>query len=540
MATAAEQLAANLNFGSFAKAEELKKRIWFTLGALLVVRLGTYIPVPGVNPPVFALFVEQEKTGVLRIVDHVTGGAVTRMSLFALYLVPFLAGLKLIGWASWVVPSLEALKKEGEQGRKQLYQYVRYVTLASAAFGAYIAALRLETIATDLGPLVNNPGFHFRLIAVVTLATGAMFLMWLSEQITSRGLGDGCYVILITGIAAGLPAGLDRIFEPAFQLGVSVTLFVLATLTSFVTLVVFMERAQRRLLVQYPKRQEGNRIFQGDAASLPLRLNPGGLSPAVAALAILLLPLTVAQYLGGNGPDWLNGVAVAVAPGQALHSPIWVALIVFFVFFEAAVALNPQQVADGLRKYGGFFPGIRPGVKTAAYIDYVLTRTTVIGALYLSALCVLPELLLSRYGIRFSGIYLILTVTVTMGAIASIQGHLLAHQYEGLVKKVKLRGATRQGEGIVASPPPSAGHHLDAGMTSGSPLPLQLYYPDEAGGDQPKTSQKQRVSRIRPRVPKVASRMSAFLNALLVAMCGAALFPSLIFELVRWAGLELD
>ena len=448
MVSAAEQLAANLNFGAFAKAEELKKRIWFTLAALVVYRFGTYIPIPGINPIAFAENFKAQSSGILGMFNMFAGGAVERMAIFALNIMPYISASIIMQLMTSVVPTLEALKKEGEQGRKQINQYTRYLTVGLATFQAYGIAFGLEGARGASGPVVIDPGWFFRISTVVTLVGGTLFLMWLGEQITARGVGNGTSLIIMSGIVAGLPGALAGLLELSRQgaIGVPLLVALLGLMLAVVAAIVFMERAQRRLLVQYPKRQMGNRMFQGEASHLPLKLNSSGVIPPIFASSLLLLPTTVAQFSQGSGPEWLNTIFIAVNRGQPLYLVTYVALIVFFAFFYTAIVFNPQETADNLRKSGGFLPGIRPGTKTAEYIDYVLTRITVVGAIYLSVVCVLPELLISYAAVPFyfGGTSLLICVSVTMDTVAQVQGHLLAHQYEGLIKKAKLRGATRR------------------------------------------------------------------------------------------------
>jgi preprotein translocase subunit SecY len=447
MVSAAEQLAANLNFGAFAKAEELKKRIWFTLAALLVYRLGTYIPIPGINPVAFAEAFRTQSSGILGMINMFAGGAIERMAIFALNIMPYISASIIMQLMQSVVPSLETLKKEGEQGRKQLNQYTRYLTVILAAFQAFGIAYGLEGQRSAAGPVVLDPGVFFRLTTVATLVGGTMFLMWLGEQITARGVGNGTSLIIMAGIVAGLPSAIVGLLELSRQGVISWPLLIalLVLMLAVVAAIVFIERAQRRLLVQYPKRQMGNRMFQGDASHLPLKLNASGVIPPIFASSLLLLPITVAGF-SQSGPEWLSAIVAALGRGQPLYLATYVALIVFFAFFYTSIVLNPQETADNLRKYGGFLPGIRPGAKTAEYIDYVLTRITVVGAMYLAAVCVLPEMLISYAAVPFyfGGTSLLIAVSVTMDTVAQIQSHLLAHQYEGLIKKAKLRGATRR------------------------------------------------------------------------------------------------
>ncbi|MGD9783997.1 MAG: preprotein translocase subunit SecY [Hyphomicrobiaceae bacterium] len=446
MSSAAEQLAANLNFGAFAKAEELKRRIWFTLGALLVYRLGTFIPLPGINPVAFAETFKSQSGGILGMFNMFAGGAVERMAIFALNIMPYISASIIMQLMSSVDKRLAALKKEGEQGRKTINQYTRYLTVALAAFQAYGIAIGLEGSQSSQGAVVIDPGMFFRISTVITLVGGTMFLMWLGEQITQRGVGNGISLIIFAGIVAGLPSAIVGLFELARtgSLSTFLLLALLALMLAVVAAIVFMERAQRRLLIQYPKRQVGNRMFQGDSSHLPLKLNSSGVIPPIFASSLLLLPITVAQFAAGQGPEWLNTIVAALGRGQPLHLLVYIALIIFFAFFYTAVVFNPQETADNLRKYGGFLPGIRPGQKTAEYIDYVLTRITVVGALYLAAVCVLPEFLISYAAVPFyfGGTSLLIAVSVTMDTVAQVQSHLLAHQYEGLIKKAKLRGAT--------------------------------------------------------------------------------------------------
>jgi preprotein translocase subunit SecY len=444
MASAAEQLVSNLNFSAFSKATELKKRIWFTLGALLIYRLGTYIPIPGINPQALADIFRQNQSGILGMFNMFAGGAVGRMAIFALNIMPYISASIIMQLLTTVSPHLEQLKKEGDQGRKQINQYTRYGTVLLATLQGYGIAVGLE----GAGNVVLDPGMFFRLTTVITLVGGTVFLMWLGEQITARGVGNGISLIIFSGIVAELPSAIVGTFELGRQGALSTPLilgiFVMAI--GVVAFIVFMERAQRRLLVQYPKRQMGNRMFQGDSSHLPLKLNTAGVIPPIFASSLLLLPITVANFSAGQGPDWLTSVTALVGHGQPLYIFMYVGLIVFFAFFYTAVVFNPKETADNLKQYGGFIPGIRPGDRTAEYIDYVLTRITVVGAAYLAVVCVLPELLISYAAVPFyfGGTSLLIVVSVTMDTVAQVQSHLLAHQYEGLIKKSKLRGARRR------------------------------------------------------------------------------------------------
>ena len=444
MVSAAEQLVANLNFAAFAKADELKKRILFTLGALIIYRLGTYIPIPGINPETLAETFRQQQSGLLGMFNMLSGGAIGRMAIFALNIMPYISASIIIQLLTTVSPHLEQLKKEGEQGRRQINQYTRYGTVFLAALQAYGIALGLE----GAGNIVADPGWFFRLTTVITLVGGTVFLMWLGEQITARGVGNGISLIIFAGIIAELPAALVGTLElgrqGALSTGLIIALLVMSV--AVVAFIVYMERAQRRLLIQYPKRQVGNRMFQGDASHLPLKLNSAGVIPPIFASSLLLLPITVANFSAGQGPEWLQTLTAMLGRGQPLHIFIYIALIIFFAFFYTAVVFNPKDTAENLKKYGGFLPGIRPGERTAEYIDYVLTRITVVGAMYLAAVCVLPELLITYTGVPFyfGGTSLLIVVSVTMDTVAQIQSHLLAHQYEGLIKRARLKGTRRR------------------------------------------------------------------------------------------------
>lgn len=444
MASAAEQLASNLNFSAFAKAEDLKKRIWFTLGALLVYRLGTYIPMPGINPDAFAQAFQQQSGGVLGMFNMFAGGAVERMAIFALGIMPYISASIIMQLMTSVVPTLEQLKKEGEQGRKIINQYTRYGTVLLATVQAYGIAIGLESGAN----IVTDPGWFFRISAVITLVGGTMFLMWLGEQITARGIGNGISLIIFSGIVAGLPSAIGGTLElgrtGALSTGLILAIIVLAVVV--ITVIVFFERAQRRLLIQYPKRQVGNRMFQGDTSHLPLKLNTAGVIPPIFASSLLLLPTTAAGFSDATQlPSWASTLLATLGHGQPLFMVLYAALIAFFAFFYTAIVFNPKDTADQLKKHSGFIPGYRPGERTAEYIDYVLTRITVVGAIYLVLVCLLPEFLISAAAVPFylGGTSLLIVVNVTLDTVAQIQGHLIAHQYEGLIKKSRLRGGRR-------------------------------------------------------------------------------------------------
>ncbi|ABS64364.1 preprotein translocase, SecY subunit [Parvibaculum lavamentivorans DS-1] len=443
MASAAEQLAANLNFAAFSKATELKKRIWFTLGALIVYRLGTYVPLPGIDPSALAQVFSQQQSGLLGVFDMFAGGAIGRMAIFALAIMPYISASIIIQLMTTVSPHLAQLKKEGEQGRKQINQYTRYGTVVLATLQGYGIAVGLEGAQN----VVIDPGIFFRITTVITLVGGTVFLMWLGEQITSRGVGNGISLIIFAGIVAELPRALAGTLELGRQgaLSTAIILFLAVMVVIVIMAIVFVERAQRRLLVQYPKRQVGNKLYGGDSSHLPLKLNTAGVIPPIFASSLLLLPVTIANFTSGQGPDWLNSVTALLGHGQPLYMAFYAAGIIFFAFFYTAIVFNPQDTADNLKKYGGFIPGIRPGQRTAEYIDYVLTRLTAVGAIYLTIVCLLPELLISQYSVPFyfGGTSLLIVVSVTMDTVSQIQSHLLAHQYEGLIKKSKLRGGKR-------------------------------------------------------------------------------------------------
>ena len=443
MASAAEQLASSLNLSAFGKATELKKRIWFTLGALVVYRLGAYIPLPGIDTNALAQIFQSNQGGLLDVFDMFSGGALSRMTIFALTIMPYISASIIVQLMTAVSPSLEALKKEGEVGRKKLNQYTRYGTVFLAAVQGYGIAIGLESSRGTAGTPVLNPGIFFEFTTMVTLTGGTVFLMWLGEQITARGVGNGISLIIFTGIVARMPAAMVQLFElgrtgslPAF----TIILF-MAGAVAVITFIVYMERAQRRIPVQYPKRQVGNKMFGGESSHLPLKLNSSGVIPPIFASSLLLLPATLASF--NTSPDsFLAQAAAYLRTGSPVHMLLYALLIVGFAFFYTAIVFNPSETAENLRKYGGFIPGIRPGKQTADYLDYVLTRLTAVGALYLALVCLLPEWLISEYSLPFyfGGTSLLIVVSVTMDTVAQIHSHLLAHQYEGLIKKAKLRG----------------------------------------------------------------------------------------------------
>jgi preprotein translocase subunit SecY len=449
MASAAEQLAANLNFGAFQRATELQKRIGFTLIALVIYRLGTYVPIPGIDAVQFAAQFQQNSQGILGMFNMFSGGAVERMAIFALNVMPYISASIIVQLLQTVYPPWEKLKKEGgEAGRKQLNQYTRYLTVVLALFQSFGTALGMQSVALDPGPF-------FIVSTVVTLTGGTMFLMWLGEQITSRGVGNGISLLIFAGIVAVLPRSVWQLFQQAQVGSISpLVLFgLLGMAIAVVLFIVFMERSQRRLLIQYPKRQQGNRMVGGESSFLPLKVNTAGVIPPIFASSLLLLPTTVITMMAGqaNPPEWMQTLQPVLAQlqhGRPLFMALYAALIIFFCFFYTSIVFNPDETAENLRKYGGFMPGIRPGKRTAEYLDFVLTRLTVIGAGYITLVCLLPEMMVTfmnapATAMALGGTSILIVVSVTMDTVAQIQSHLLAHQYEGLIKKSKLRGGKR-------------------------------------------------------------------------------------------------
>jgi preprotein translocase subunit SecY len=444
MASAAEQMASNISWGAFGKAKELQSRIFFALGLLIVYRIGTYIPVPGIDAIALERFVEQNQSGVGGILNMFSGGAIGRMAIFALGIMPYISASIIIQLMTAMVPQLEQLKKEGEQGRKKINQYTRYGTVILATFQAYGLSKGLE--ASDLS---TNPGFiTFQLPAIVTLVGGTMFLMWLGEQITSRGIGNGISLIIFVGIVASLPAALVNFFElgRTGTLHGSVILGVMVMVVVVIGFIVFMERALRKVHIQYPKRQVGMKVYGGESSHLPIKINPAGVIPPIFASALLLLPTTISTFSGTQTSPIMATILAYFGPGQPLYLLFFVVMIVFFSYFYTAnVSFKSDEVADNLKKQNGFVPGIRPGAKTAEYLDFVTTRILVLGSAYLSAVCLLPEILRSQFAIPFyfGGTSLLIVVSVTMDTITQVQSHLLAHQYESLIEKSQLRGKNR-------------------------------------------------------------------------------------------------
>ena len=441
MASAAEQLAANLNFGAFAKATELQKRIWFTLGALVVYRLGTYIPLPGIDPTAFAATFSQQQGGILGMFNMLAGGAVERMAVFALNIMPYISASIIVQLMTTAIPSWEKLKKEGESGRKQLNQYTRWLTVALAIFQGYGIAVSLEASQG----VVSDPGWFFRATTVITLLCGTMFVMWLGEQITARGVGNGSSLIIFAGIIASMPRAILQTLELGRTGNLNFFMFIVivALIIGVIFLIVFIERSQRRLLIQYPKRQVGNRMFQGDSSFLPLKINTAGVIPPIFASSILLFPGSIGQWLGqGDGLEWLQVASQQLAPGAPLYIILFAAAVLFFCFFYTALVFNPKDVADNLKKSGAFLPGIRPGEQTARYIDKVMTRLTLFGALYITLVSLLPQFLVVAWQVPFyfGGTSLLIVVVVIMDFMAQVQSHLMSHQYESVMKKSNLKG----------------------------------------------------------------------------------------------------
>lgn len=452
MVSAPEQFAANFSFGSIAKATDLRQRLLFTLGVLIIYRIGSYIPIPGIDPLILRDIFTQQQSGILGMFDMFAGGALGRMTVFALNILPYISAAIIMQLMTALSPQMEQLKKEGESGRQKINQYTRYLTVVLCTFQAYGIAVGLEGLTGSQGSAVINPGLFFRLSTVITLVGGTMFLMWLGEQITQRGVGNGISLIIFSGIVANLPLALASVLELG-RTGVLSTAFVLILFVmaiGVIAFIVFVERAQRRLNVQYPKRQMGNKMYGGQASHLPLKVNTPGVIPPIFASSILLMPATLAGFgVGETGSEnWWSTLVAYLGHGQPVYLLVYVVMIIFFSFFYTSIVFNPDDTAENLRRNGGYIPGIRPGRNTAEYIDYVLTRLTVVGALYLAAVCLLPEFLIAQYSVPFyfGGTSILIVVSVTMDTVSQIQSHLLAHQYEGLIKKSRL-GRGKAGRG---------------------------------------------------------------------------------------------
>ena len=454
MASRADQLASNLSLAKFSQATDLKKRLWFTLGALIVFRFLSFVPLPGVDPTALSTLYAHTNGGILDIFNTFSGGSLSRMSLIALGVMPYITASIVVQLAASLSPQLAAIKKEGESGRKKLNQYTRYGTVGLTAVQGYFIAAGLESFGAQSGvQAVVDPGLLFRLTAVVSLIGGTMFLMWLGEQITSRGIGNGVSLIIMAGIVAQLPVTLSNLFKSGREGSISglLILLVIVLALGLILLICFMERAQRRVLIQYPKRQTRQGLMQADRSHLPLKVNTAGVIPPIFASSLLLMPLTISQFAGQTvaGESALGDFVLTLNQYLSHGSPVYMLLyglgIVFFCFFYTAVVFNPEETADNLKRNGGFIPGIRPGKNTEHYLDYVLTRITVIGAAYLAFICLVPEFAIARAGIPFylGGTSLLIVVNVTVDTVTQIQSHLLAHQYGDLIKKAKLKGRLR-------------------------------------------------------------------------------------------------
>jgi len=440
-------MAANMSWGAFGKATELKQRILFTLGLLIVYRLGTYIPVPGIDGGALRDFMEQASAGLGGILSMFTGGALGRMGIFALGIMPYISASIIVQLLAAMVPQLEQLKKEGEQGRKKINQYTRYGTVILATFQAYGLAVSLEA-----GSLAHDPGWFFRASTVITLVGGTMFLMWLGEQITARGVGNGISLIIFVGIVAEIPAAIAQFFASGRSGAISpaVIIGVMVMIVAVIAFVVFMERALRKIHIQYPRRQVGMKVYDGGSSHLPIKVNPAGVIPAIFASSLLLLPTTISTFSGAQTGPVMSTILAYFGPGQPLYLLFFAAMIVFFAYFYTYnVAFKSDDVADNLKNQNGFVPGIRPGKRTAEYLDYVVTRILVLGSGYLALVCLLPEILRSQLAIPFyfGGTSVLIVVSVTMDTINQVQSHLLAHQYEGLIEKSQLRGRGKRRAG---------------------------------------------------------------------------------------------
>ncbi len=448
MASAAERLASNFDLSVLGKATELKKRLLFVLGALIVARIGAHIPLPGVDPVVLDQIFRSHSQGILGVFNMFSGGALGRMTIFALAVMPYITSSIIIQFLTMASPQLTAMKKEGEAGRRKINQYTRYATVALAALQGYGLSVGVEGMTSPGGlAAVIDPGLFFRFTATITLVGGTLFLMWLGEQINQRGIGNGISLIIFGGIVAEFPRALANTFELGRK-GVLSTEFILLMIIfalALVAFIVFMERAHRRILVQYPKRMVGNKLYAGDSSHIPLKVNTAGVIPPILASSILLFPLTIANFGGANKPEWLTTITAYLQHGEPLYMLLYVAGIIGFSFFYTGVAFNVEETSDNLKKNGGFIAGVRPGKQTADYLSFILNRLTVIGAIYLAFVCVVPEFLVAKFSIPFvlGGTSLLIVVNVMMDFVAQVQSHLFAHQYEGLIRKANLKGKRR-------------------------------------------------------------------------------------------------
>ncbi|WP_022704894.1 preprotein translocase subunit SecY [Pseudorhodobacter ferrugineus] len=443
MASAAEQMAANLSWGALGKATDLRQRIFFTIGLLIVYRIGTYIPVPGIDGTALKNFMAEISGGIGGMLNMFTGGAISRMGIFALGIMPYISASIIVQLLTAMVPRLEQLKKEGQQGQKKINQYTRYGTVVLASFQSYGIAVSLQS-----GDLVTNPGWFFIASCMVTLVGGTMFLMWLGEQITARGIGNGISLIIFVGIVAEIPAALAQFFSQGRSgaLSPAVIVGVIVMVVVVIAFVVFMERALRKIHIQYPRRQVGMKVYDGGSSHLPVKVNPAGVIPAIFASSLLLLPMTISTFSGAQTGPIMSTILAYFGPGQPLYLIFFVGMIVFFAYFYTHnVAFKVEDVAENLKSQNGFVPGIRPGKKTEEYLEYVVNRVLVLGSGYLALVCLLPEILRHQLAIPFyfGGTSVLIVVSVTMDTINQVQSHLLAHQYEGLIEKSQLRGKKR-------------------------------------------------------------------------------------------------
>ncbi|MFN2473287.1 MAG: preprotein translocase subunit SecY [Sphingomicrobium sp.] len=455
MASAAEQMASNISLGNFAKATELKKRLWFTIGALVLFRLLSFVPIPGIDPRAMAALYQTQSGGVLDFFNTFSGGALERMSIVALGVMPYITASIVVQLGATLYPSWQQLRKEGETGRKKLNQYTRYLTVLLTMVQGYLIAAGLEGLGAKQGiAAVVEPGMLFRVAATISLIGGTLFLMWIGEQITSRGIGNGVSLIIMAGIVARLPQAIGQLLEGARTGSIDGLLVfgIVVLAAALILFICFMERAQRRVLIQYPKRQTARGAMQQERSHLPLKINTAGVIPPIFASSLLLMPLTVVQMLGaraqsgGATSEWLISISTFLQHGSPAYLTLYALGIAFFCFFYTAVQFNSEETADNLKRHGGFIPGIRPGKATEHYFDYLLNRITVIGAAYLVLICLVPEILSAQAGLNFrlGGTSLLNVVNVTMDTVSQIQSHLIAHQYGDLIKKAKLKGARRR------------------------------------------------------------------------------------------------
>ena len=450
MVSLAEKMAANMDVSAFSKATELKKRLWFTVLALIVFRLGTFIPLPGIDPHILSDIFARNANGILGMFNMFAGGALERMTIFVLNIMPYISASIILQLGQSVVPSLAALKKDGEAGHRKITHYTKMLTVLITIIQGYGIAVGLEGMTGSAGvSAVVNPGFVFKFTTIVSLVGGTMFIVWLGDQITSRGVGNGSSLIITVGIIANIPGALAQTFElgRVGSMPLSVMAMLLVMVLGLIYVIVLVERAQRKITIQYPKRQMGARMMSSENSHLPLKINPTGVIPPIFASSLLLLPITIANFSAENGPSWVQALSQLLGHGQPLYLSLYAALIIFFAFFYTAIVFNPEETAENLKKHGGFIAGIRPGKNTADYLDYVITRLTVLGAAYLTALCILPEVLISKLSVPFvlGGTTLLIVVQVTMDFVGQLQSHLIAYQYEGLIKKAALanRGKRR-------------------------------------------------------------------------------------------------